>query len=104
VVHGFYLPLESYVLLLIHGFFQIHEGFVYASAHMHPVDGAAETCINDGDQSVVIHADFEVAPGDANDIAVCNAHLWACESLVFADGSYAYTSLNIAKHPDNKGW
>ncbi len=81
--------------------FQIRDGFVYASAHMHAVDSGEN--VSDGDQWADICMDFEVAPGDQNDLAVCNEHMWACEAMIFADGSYAYTALHIAKKPDTKG-
>jgi hypothetical protein len=80
---------------------QLFEGFYYASAHAHDVDG--DQSLNDGNKYVDIDADFEMAPGEPNDVLVCNAHLWACERLFFADGSSAYTGLNITKKPDNKG-
>ncbi len=53
--------------------------------------------ILDGNQLVDLHHDFEVAPGDANDIQVVNAHTWGCDGLVFSDGQVAATSLHIAE-------
>ena len=80
---------------------QLYEGHFYASAHAHDVDG--DKAFNDGDQIVDLEPDFEMAPGEPNDVAVCNAHFWACDRLYFADGSSAYTALSIAKKPDNSG-
>jgi hypothetical protein len=84
---------------------QFYEGFFYASAHAHDVD--SDKPVNDGDHYVDLKAEyeanFELAPGEPNDVAVCNKHLWACERLFFADGSSAYTGSNIAKKPDNLG-
>jgi hypothetical protein len=52
---------------------------------------------------VDIDAGFEVAPGDASDIEVANAHPWGSYWLVFSDGAWAATALNIAKVPPHKG-
>ena len=74
---------------------QEHKGYVYVSAHLHDVDSLVQ--IGDGDQLVDLHHDFEVAPGDANDIEVVNAHTWGSYGMVFSDGQVAGTSLNIAE-------
>jgi hypothetical protein len=76
-------------------------GFIYASAHVHDVDGQA--VIKDGDTPVGIDAGFEVAPGDASDIEVANAHAWGSEALIFSDGRVAACALWIAKDPSFKG-
>jgi hypothetical protein len=70
---------------------QLYKGFIYTSAHVHDVDG--QTVIRDGDTPVDIDAGFEVAPGDASDIEVANAHAWGSGALIFSDGAWAY-SLN----------
>jgi hypothetical protein len=70
---------------------QRHKGFIYASAHVHDVDG--QTIIEDCCTPVDIDAGFEVAPGDASDIEVANAHAWGSGALIFSDGAWAY-SLN----------
>lgn len=104
-VAALHLPVPLCFLIFVMTFlilpsFQIRDGFVYASAHMHAVDSGEN--VYDGDQWADICMDFEVAPGDQNDLAVCNEHMWACEAMIFADGSYAYTALHIAKKPDTK--
>ena len=74
---------------------QTHKGYVYVSAHLHDVDSLVQ--IGDGDQLVDVQHDFEVAPGDADDIHVVNAHTWGSYGMVFSDGQVAGTSLNIAE-------
>ena len=80
---------------------QRHKGFIYASAHVHDVDG--QTIIQDGDTPVDIDAGFEVAPGDASDIEVANAHAWGSRCLTFSDGARAWSALQIAQVPVDKG-
>jgi hypothetical protein len=43
-----------------------------------------------------IDAGFKVAPGDASDIEVTNAHPWACQYLVFSDGRASGTALGLS--------
>ena len=77
-------------------------GFIYASAHVRDVDG--QTLICDGCTPVGIDAGFEVAPGDASDVEVANAHAWGSERLIFSDGTAAVSALWIAKwDPSHKG-
>ena len=76
---------------------QRHNGYIYAVAHTHDVD--CRDVILDGKTVVDIDAGFEVAPGDASDIEVANAHPWGSELLVFSDGTRAFTALN----PSGKG-
>jgi hypothetical protein len=46
----------------------------------------------DGGTYERVEPGFELAPGDENDIAVCNAHSWSSSyDLVFADGYSAKT-------------
>ena len=52
---------------------------------------------------VDIDAGFEVAPGDASDIEVANAHPWGSRCLVFRDGAWAATAPDIAEYPYEKG-
>ena len=80
---------------------QRHKGFIYASAHVHDVDG--QTIIEDGTTPVDIDAGFEVAPGDASDVEVACAHAWGSFALVFCDGWTASTALRIAHYPWMKG-
>jgi hypothetical protein len=80
---------------------QRHKGFIYVSAHVRDVDG--QTFIVDGDTPVDIDAGFEVAPGDASDIEVANAHAWGSDALIFSDGTYAESALQIALVPFLKG-
>jgi hypothetical protein len=75
---------------------------MYASAHLHAVDGAA--IIEDGDQLVDIgYGGFEIAPGDMDDIRVSNMHPWGSEWLVFSDGSSSATALGVAQLPSLAG-
>jgi hypothetical protein len=62
----------------------VFKGYLYATAHFHAVDGVS--IVEDGNDFVAIDAAFEIAPGDDNDVAVCNAHAWGCRFLAFADG------------------
>ena len=78
---------------------QRHKGFIYASAHVRDVDG--QTVIYDGRTPVGIDAGFEVAPGDASDVEVANAHAWGSEYLIFSDGEVAASALSIAMNPQN---
>ena len=80
---------------------QRHNGFVYAVAHAHDVDW--RDLMQDGKTFVDIDAGLEVAPGDASDIEVANAHPWGSNGLVFSDGTTAATALNIAEWPSTKG-
>ena len=80
---------------------QRHKGFIYASAHVHDVD--EQTVILDGCTPVDIDAGFEVAPGDASDVEVANAHAWGSHYLIFSDGAVAGTALNIALNPSLRG-
>jgi hypothetical protein len=79
---------------------QLHKGFIYATAHVRDVDGQdfiRNGIIRDGSLPVGIHAGFEVAPGDASDIEVANAHAWGSLALIFSDGKQAYSALSIAE-------
>jgi hypothetical protein len=83
---------------------------------VHDVDGVGPA-LYDGDRPVVVDAGFEVAPGDASDIEVANAHHWGSYLLVFcdsrcesrADGTVfqqensACTSLQLGFSPSDKG-
>ncbi len=80
---------------------QRDEGFIYACAHVRDVDG--RDVILDGETPVGIDAGFAIAPGDASDIKVANAHGWGSSCLIFSDGEKACSSLNIAKAPSWKG-
>jgi hypothetical protein len=70
---------------------QLYKGFIYTSAHVRDVDG--RTVIEDGDTPVGIDAGFKVAPGDASDIEVANAHAWGSDFLIFSDGAYTGSAL-----------
>ena len=48
--------------------------------------------MSDGQKCVSIDAGFEIAPGDASDIEVANAHAWGSDLLVFSDGTGAYSA------------
>jgi hypothetical protein len=80
---------------------QLHNGYVYASAHVRDVDG--RDVIQDGDTPVDIDGGFEVAPGDASDVEVANAHAWGSSGLIFSDGAFAKSALNIAEVPSYRG-
>jgi hypothetical protein len=80
---------------------QCHKGYIYASAHVHCVD--RQLLYWDGRFPVGIDAGFEVAPGDASDVEVANAHDWGSYCLVFSDGAYAHSHLDIANRPYLKG-
>jgi hypothetical protein len=80
---------------------QRHKGFIYASAHVREVDGQIH--IRDGHTPVGIDAGFEVAPGDASDVEVVNAHAWGSVYLIFSDGAMAGSALFIAQLPSYKG-
>ena len=79
---------------------QLYKGFIYATAHLHDV---GQTVILDGRTLVGIDAGFEVAPGDASDVEVANAHAWRSVCLIFSDGTWAGSALNIAHNHSNKG-
>jgi hypothetical protein len=74
-------------------FCQRYKEYIYATAHAVDVDGW--DC-KPGSKSDDIDACFKVAPGDASDIEVTNAHPWSCEYLVFSDGRAAGTALGIS--------
>ena len=59
--------------------------------------------MKEGYVPVDIDAGFEVAPGDASDIEVANAHAWGSDGLIFSDGKRAGSALFIAEIPSNKG-
>jgi hypothetical protein len=80
---------------------QRHNGYIYAVAHAHDVDCRDQ--LRDGKTLVDIDAGFEVAPGDASDIEVANAHAWGSWCLVFSDGAAAATALGIAVDASGKG-
>ena len=80
---------------------QLYKGFIYTSAHVHDVDG--QDYIHDGCTPVDIDAGFEVAPGDASDVEVANAHAWGSLCLIFSDGAWAYSALGVAEFPSDKG-
>ena len=52
---------------------------------------------------VAVDAGYEVAPCDADDIAVCNQHTWGSYHLVFADGSLCATAYTLMRFPDEIG-
>ncbi len=56
-----------------------------------------------GSTFVDIDAGFEVAPGDASDIQVANAHPWGSYFLVLSNGAVVSTALNLENNPDLKG-
>ena len=80
---------------------QRHNGYIYAVAHAHDV--GCRDLIQDGKTFVDIDAGLEVAPGDASDIEVANAHPWGSNGLVFSDGAWAGTALDIAVEASHKG-
>ena len=90
-------PPRSNVSPLTPPLLQLYKGFIYTSAHVRDVDGQTE--IEDGGTPVGIDAGFEVAPGDASDVEVANAHAWGSDLLIFSDGTAAYS----AKWRSNKG-
>jgi hypothetical protein len=49
------------------------------------------------DDPVDIDAGFEVAPGDDVDVQVVNEHGWQSGGMVFSDGGFAWTALDIAE-------
>ena len=69
---------------------------------MHDVDGVGPA-LYDGDRPVVVDAGFEVAPGDASDVEVANAHAWGSDCLIFSDGTWARTAPWIAQHASYRG-
>ena len=80
---------------------QLYKGFIYASAHLHDVDGRDK--IYDGDTPVDIDAEFDVAPGDSSDVEVANAHAWGSVCLILSDGAASHSALRIVEEPSNKG-
>lgn len=81
---------------------QLYNGYIYASAHLHPVNHAI--VIEDGKHFVdIVDAEFEIAPGDENDIKVTNMYPWGSEWLVFEDGTAAATALAITHIPSLSG-
>jgi hypothetical protein len=80
----------------------VFNGYIYATAHFHDVDGAS--LVEDGTDLVSLGAGFEVAPGDDNDVAVCNAHAWGSRFLAFADRfTHSNTSLQNDVYASDKG-
>jgi hypothetical protein len=59
--------------------------------------------VNDGRVPVDVMPGFEIAPGEACDVEVANAHAWQSYCLIFNDGQGAATALNIADCPARKG-
>ena len=78
---------------------QHHNGYIYAVAHVRSVECREYILDPDGETFVDVDAGFEVAPGDASDIEVANAHPWGSCHLVFSDGAFAATALRIAEYP-----
>ncbi len=72
---------------------QRHNGYVYAVAHLRDVNCDYYQDSKDGNTLVDIDAGFDVAPGDASDVEVTNAHPWGSSHLLFSDGGGAYTSV-----------
>ena len=77
---------------------------------MHNVDDSRDVrsvtdiaVVWDGAVPVAVDAGFEVAPGDADDIAVCNQHTWGSYHLVFADGSLCATAYTLMRFPEEIG-
>ena len=64
----------------------VFNGYLYATAHFHDVDTA--NIVTDGNNFVAVDAGFEIAPGDANDVAVSNAHAWGTRFLSFSDSCH----------------
>jgi hypothetical protein len=52
---------------------------------------------------VDVDAGFEIAPGDARDIEVANAHPWGSYWLVFSDGAISVSALGIDDIPSRQG-
>jgi hypothetical protein len=76
---------------------QHHNGYVYASVHARDINGHER--MEDSDSPVDIDAGFEVAPGNASDIEIVNAHPWGSTALLFSDGTSACTAQFIAEYP-----
>ncbi len=76
-----------------------HNGYVYATAHVHDVHG--HEVLKDGPTPIDVDAGFEVAPGDANDVWVSNAYSWGCNGLVFGNTHWAYTADLLNGKPDS---
>ncbi len=53
------------------------------------------------DAPVDIDAGFEVAPGDDTDVHVVNTHGWGSGGMVFSDGGFAYTAVDLAEEVEN---
>jgi hypothetical protein len=75
----------------------VFNGYLYATAHFHGVDSV--TYVEDGDDFVDIGTGFEIAPGDVNDVAVCNAHAWGSRFLAFADGIHNCGTKLMIENP-----
>ena len=86
---------------LAHAPLQIKTSGSLSRAHVRDVDG--QTFIKDGCTPVDIDGGFEIAPGDASDVEVSNAHAWGSGCLVFSDGAGAASALFIAQDPSEKG-
>lgn len=74
----------------------LFNGYTYTTAHVHDVDGpvVVEDCEERVHLGLYFEAGFEIAPGDANDVAVTSAHPWGSGALLFADKhSFVFTSL-----------
>jgi hypothetical protein len=80
---------------------QRYQGYIYATAHVHDVDG--RVIVRDGRTPVAKDTGFDVAPGDVSDVEVANMHAWGSWRLVFSDGTYAATALRIIENNNNKG-
>ena len=52
---------------------------------------------------VLLCPGFDVAPGDASDVAVCNQHTWGSHMLAFADGALAATAYTLMRFPEQRG-
>ena len=80
---------------------QRHNDYIYATAHIHDVHGC--DLIEHDRTPVVVDPGFEIAPGDASDVEVTNAHAWGSLYLVFSDGQAAATALGIAEDRSETG-
>ena len=71
--------------------FQLHNGFVYST-----LQARIATILRDSTVDPVwlqIAPGWEIAPGHADDIKVCNDYPWKSFNLVFADGSSCETNV-----------
>jgi hypothetical protein len=64
--------------------------------HLHKVD--ERTVVYDGRKPVHVPAGWDIAPGDADDMRVCGAHVWQTDFLVFADGYECGTDMGNCSH------